>query len=348
MDSLFDRSEFDEAGNLKPASMASLKEGDHEEASGESRKPLHKLFDRGVLERAKKAASDDTKAVLEQLASLKAWRELAEIPDDYERVCSDLEDNFPNFGGFIHEHLGPQLALASLSEKRAFKLSPVLFVGPPGIGKTTFCEAFSKALSLPFDRINLESAQAGFEVTGVARGWTNAGPGRLMRWLATPIPVNGVFVMEELDKARGDGRFDVKASLLQILEDRTARAFGDQSMPEVKFDVSPVNFVFTANSLEGLSKPLLDRMTVVEIPAMTVDQARDVARRQYALLLDELKLPIDPPDLTEEALDTLSGESPRRQSQMLRYSLGRAVYERKSILSVTPTRPEAGRRIGFI
>lgn len=331
----------------KPESAA-LESRDLGEGRRDRHKPPHKLFDMAVLARASKAATDDTKGVLQQLGVLGSWRELAEVPDDYERVCTSLTSTFPNFREFIGEHLRSQLALSRLSERRAFSLTPVLLVGAPGIGKTTFCEAMASALSLPFRRINLESTQAGFEIAGVARGWSTAGPGRLVRWLATKIPVNGVFVMEELDKAGGDSRYDAKAPLLQLLEDTTARTFSDQSMPEVEFDVTPVNFVFTANSLEGLSAPLLDRMTIVEIPEMTPDQAREAARRQYARLLDEQNLLVAPPKLTEEALDKLSVESPRRQRQMLRLALGVAVAQGASSLSILQTRPESTRRMGFI
>ncbi|WP_171015963.1 AAA family ATPase [Ramlibacter sp. 2FC] len=310
--------------------------------------PKHRLFDMSALVRARSSASDDTRAVIDQIRSRGSMRALAQVPEGYAEACADLASAFPNFLEFINDHLVPQLALSRLSAQRQFGLTPLLLLGPPGIGKTSFCQALGVALSLPFHRINLESAQAGFEITGVARGWNSAGPGRLMRWLAADISVNGLFVMEELDKAGGDPRYDPKAPLLQLLEEITVRTFCDLSMPEVEFDVSPVSFVFTANTLEGLSAPLLDRLTVFEIPAMTSDQAREVARRQYASLLENFTLPGEPPTLTEEALDSLCVESPRRQRKLLQLALARAIARSSSSLSIRSTQTMSRRRLGFI
>lgn len=310
--------------------------------------PKHRLFAMSALARARSGASDDTKAVMDQIRSRGSWRALVPVPENYAEACADLARVFPNFLEFINDHLVPQLALSRLSAQRQFGLSPLLLIGPPGIGKTSFCQALATALSLPFHRINLESAQAGFEITGVARGWNSAGPGRLMRWLAADIPVNGLFVMEELEKAAGDPRYDPRAPLLQLLEETTVRTFCDLSMPEVQFDVSPVSFIFTANTLEGLSAPLLDRLTVLEIPPMTLAQARETAQRQYMRLLEKFDFPEVPPLLTDKALDILSLESPRRQRQLLRLALGRAIATRSSVLSIRPTQSARSRRLGFI
>lgn len=308
----------------------------------------HKLFEMGALARARISATDDTKAVMDQIRTRGSWRELVQVHENYADAALELARVFPNFSEFINDHLVPQLALSQLSEQRWFGLTPTLLVGPPGIGKTTFSENLSSSLGVPFQRVNLEAAQAGFEITGVARGWTSAGPGRLLRWLAGNIPVNGIFVMEELDKAGGDARYDPKAPLLQLLEDTTVKTFCDQSMPEVEFDLSPISFMFTANTLEGLSAPLLDRMTVVEIPSMSADQAREAAQRQYVLLLKKFNLVETPPALTEAALESLCLESPRRQRQLLRLALGRAIAEGSSTLSIRPAQAMSRRRLGFI
>lgn len=331
------------------------READVERAGPEERsadsEPLgqkHKLFDMGAMARARISATDDTKGVMDQIRSRGSWRELVQVPENYAETSAELSRVFPNFLEFIEDHLVPQLALSRLSAQRRFGLTPTLLVGPPGIGKTTFSEHLSSSLGLPFQRVNLEAAQASFEITGVARGWNSAGPGRLLRWLAGKIPVNGIFVMEELDKAGGDARYDPKAPLLQLLEDATVKSFCDQSMPEVEFDLSPLTFIFTANTLDGLSAPLLDRMTVVEIPAMTPDQAREAARRQYVRLLEKFDLAEMPPALSEDALNSLSLESPRRQRQLLRLALGRAIAQGASTLSIRPAQAISRRRLGFI
>lgn len=306
----------------------------------------HKLFELEALNRARTSATEDTKAVIEQARRTGPWRELVRVPDNYAAVCSQLKQEFPNFEHFIDEYALPELGLSRVSRQQSIRIAPVLLLGPPGIGKTTFAETLAKAMHLPFYRINLEAAQAAFEITGVARGWTSSGPGALVRWLVGNIPANGIFVMEELDKAGGDDRFDTKAPLLQLLEATTVKAFCDQSMPEVPFDLSPLNFVFTANTLDGLSAPLLDRMTIVDVPALTEKQAREVARAQYARLLADFELPGTPPALTEAALDRLCIASPRQQRKLLRLALGRAIAQNSETLWILDTRPRT-RRPGF-
>lgn len=338
-------------GNAAAAREANAPSADPPTEVASEREPVgpkHRLFDMSAMVRARSSASDDTKAVMDLIRVRGSCRSLVPVPENYAETCADLARVFPNFLEFINDHLLPQLALSRLSEQRWFGLTPLLFVGPPGIGKTTFCETLAGAVGVPFQRINLEAAQASFEITGVARGWGSAGPGRLLRWLAKDIPVNGILVMEELEKAGGDARYDPKAPLLQLLEETTVKAFCDQSMPEVEFDLSPVSFIFTANSLEGLSAPLLDRMTVIEIPAMTPAQAREAARRQYTRLLEGFQLPVAPPLLSEDALDILCLESPRRQRQLLRLALGRAIASGSPEISIAPGRPVHRPRIGFI
>ena len=153
--------------------------------------------------------------------------------------------------------------------------------------------------------------------------------------------------MEELDKANAqDPRFSVTNALLQLLEPTTARAFADQSIPELKLDITKINFLFTANTLDGIPDPLLSRLVVVDVPSLTPKQARSVALRQYEDMLKELRLPVDAPKLTDEGLTLLSTESPRRQRLLLQLAIGSAVFKKASELQIKPT-PKANRGMGF-
>lgn len=272
-------------------------------------------------------------------------RELKRVPDDYLARCEKLRADYPNFTGLIDDTMIPELALQHATRAHV-SMVPTVLLGPPGVGKTLFLKAFADTFELPFTRVNLESAQAGFEITGVARGWSNATPGHLLTWLGRQPVSNGVFALEEIEKAFGSHQFPVANILLQLLEPATASEFSDSCIPEIKLDIRPLNFLFTANSLDGISTALRSRLHVIEIPALTTEQARHVALRQYEQMIGALNLPCDPPTLTEAGLKVLSEESPRRQRILIRLAMGRAIAEQRNEL-VFPPPTIARPRIGF-
>lgn len=290
--------------------------------------------------------TDSTKDVVAALVNQGPWREVVLVPDDFQTRCARLRRDFPNFEPYINDVLIPDLALCHRSG-RPINLTPVLFLGSPGIGKTLFSGELAACMGMPFERMNLETAQASFEIVGVARGWSSSGPGRLMRWVAEAGPVNGLFAFEELDKEAADKRFPASAAMLQLLEKSTASRFADRAVPELKLDLQSVNYVFTANSLEGISQPLLSRLLVIQVPELTVGQARSIIQRQYRSLLISLDLLGDAPELSEDALLNLSQYSPRRQRLLLKLALGRALHEGASKLTV-PAQDQSQRpRMGF-
>lgn len=306
----------------------------------------HTLFDERQLREATTRASDETQAVLRDVRRRGAYRELRGIPNDFVARCDRLKQDFPNFSTYIDHYLIPELAIEQL-RGGALKLMPTVFLGAPGIGKTLFAAAFCEAFDLPHARVNLETASAGFEVMGVARGWGSAHPGRLFKWIAAGCDcANGVFIFEEIDKARGDQRFDVTAPLIQLLEPTTASEIEDACVTDLKLDLRPLNYFFTANSLDGISEPVLSRLTVVEIPSLTQHQAQRIALRQYELMVKSLGLPCAAPKLTEAALEVLGEESPRRQRHLLRLALGRSIVEKKTEISIAPS-PRREFKVGF-
>lgn len=235
------------------------------------------------------------------------------MPDNFRELCGELAEEFPNFVSYINDYLLPFLALAHV-RRGGLHVPASVFVGPPGVGKTLFASALANRFTLAFERINLETSQASFELVGTSRGWSNYQPGRLLRWFAAgSTPPNGIFVMEELDKAGGgDPKFAPINALIQLLEPATGKSFGDQAVPELKLDVSPVNFLFTANTLEGIPDPILSRLLAVEIPPLTPEQARRVATNQYKRIVHDLELPIAAPELTEAALERVQSLLSRR------------------------------------
>lgn len=311
----------------------------------------HILFARDALARAMAQLTEEGKAAAVRMRHSGTRRKLVQVPDDFRMRCEELAEDYPNFSEYIDATLIPNLALARARANpadRYISLLPTVFLGPPGVGKTMFASALAAKLGLEFDRLNLETSQAAFELVGTARGWSNAQPGRLFNWLAGCESANGLFVCEELDKASSDKRWPTLNALIQLLEPTTSAEFTDKSLPEVKLDLRRVNWLFTANSLDGVSAPVLSRLHVVEIPSLTPEQARRVAVNQYNGLLKALNLSdeVPTPKLTEHGLEILETESPRRQRFLLMAAIGRAVADKKNELYLAK-KVQAKPRMGF-
>lgn len=307
----------------------------------------HQLFDAKSLSNLTYGLNEETRSQLLRLEESGPLRRLMIVSDDYLAKCRELEVRFPNFSGYINDYLLPSLALSHI-RKASLQLPPTVFVGSPGVGKTLFVNALAEAFHLDFERVNLETSQASMELVGTARGWSNAQPGLLFRWLVRSDFANGICVLEELDKADDkNSRNPIVNSLLQLLEPTTSKSFGDLSIPELKLDLSKINFLFTANTLEGVPPAVLSRIMANEVPDLTPVQAKNVAIRQYEDMLKDLKLPVGAPVLTQEGLTLLSTESPRRQRLLLQLAIGSAVYKQsKELVIQKANKPKKG--IGFV
>jgi ATP-dependent Lon protease len=330
--------------------LAKAESTEQEEAAYEE--PEHQLFDSKTLSRAISLAGDDAKHALGLMRVSGSGRTLQKVPDDYYSRCEELKALQPNFAQFIDDVLIPGFALshARANPKDTFiSLTPTVLLGDPGVGKTMFAARLAQVFHLEFERMNLETSQASFELMGVSKGWTNAQPGRLFNWLAKCQSANGLFVFEELDKASADPRFSPLNPLIQLLEPTTSKCIYDQCVPELKLDASKVNWVFTANSLSGISAPILSRLHVIEIPPLTAEQAKCVALRQYEGLIHDMNLKpaVTVPQLTPAGLEILSTESPRRQRVLLHMALGRAVAAKRAELELSPKPASKNRSIGF-
>ena len=141
--------------------------------------------------------------------------------------------------------------------------------------------------------------------------------------------------------------YSVLNVLIQLLEPTTSVAVADKSHPELKLDLSQISYLFTANSLDGISAPILSRLLVVDIPELTPTQAKRVALNQYAALIDSLNLPILAPRLTAHGLQFLSEESPRRQRLLLQMAVGRAIADKSNELTIKPSTKQGRPKMGF-
>jgi len=273
------KKELGEEGDITSEYRAKLEERDLPEAVAQA---ISKEIDR--LERMSEQSPEHSwiRTWLDTMFDL-PWGVTSEDRLDLDEAWAVLDTDHTGLHD-VKERIVEHLAVRKLRQERGLTDEAsrdsgaiLLLVGPPGVGKTSLGESVARALGRKFIRVALGGVRDEAEIRGHRRTYVGARPGRIARALTEAATMNPVFLLDEMDKVGNDWRGDPSSALLEVLDPAQNHTFRDHYL-EVDLDLSEVLFIATANVVETIPGPLLDRTEVIRIDGYTDREKVEIAR----------------------------------------------------------------------
>ena len=277
--------------------------GMNEEAAREATKVLNRLKNDGQ----NSAESGMLYDYLDFVTGL-SWKKEAVEQIDLGEAQKVLDEE--HFGmKKVKERIIQQIAVMNLRKSQAGSI--LLFVGAPGTGKTSIGKSIAKALHRKYVRVSLGGVRDEADIRGHRRTYIGAMPGRIMDGISKAGVSNPVMVLDEIDKLSSSFNGDPASALLEVLDPEQNSTFTDHYM-NVPYDLSDVLFVCTANTLDTIPGPLLNRMEVIEFQGYTPTEKLEIAKRHlFPKALQKVGLKAGDVEITDEALDTIISDYTR-------------------------------------
>src|SRR5579863_3951448 len=251
------------------------------------------------------------------------WKKSTEEQLDIARARQVLDED--HFGlKDVKQRILEQLGVLKLNPNAK---APILcFVGAPGVGKTSLGQSIARALNRKFERMSLGGLHDEAELRGHRRTYIGALPGRLIQAMRRAGFANPVMMLDEVDKLGRDFRGDPAAALLEVLDPEQNKSFRDNYL-DLAFDLSKVMFVTTANSLDTIPAPLLDRMEILRLSGYSEEEKTEIAKRY--LIPRQLKqtgLSAEQVQITDPALKKIISAYTREAGvRRLEQTIGRVI-----------------------